>query len=155
MSRACDPLPSIRDPEVDPCRRPIESHELDQLRKLGRAVRALRFDGGQLVVSSGRFAFAAQLNQNSLLRIETGIRRTRRATLQRLANGAARLNPSAGAHDEIFARLIEAAGDALAPASKYQFRVDRRRLRRCRRGAAHAVIGEPKLPNTAQEMAHA
>jgi hypothetical protein len=36
--------------------------------------------------------------------------------------------------EEIFDRLIEATGDSLAPHSIYQYRVDRRRMRRYRRG---------------------
>ena len=135
-SQIHNPLPSIVRAEEDSCRRPIEQPEVADLRVLGRVVRALRFDGERLVVNTHYLSLAAQLRRKSLWRIETGIRRTRRSTLRRLAKAAARLNPSAGTQDEIFDRLIEAAGNALAPPSKYQFRVDRRRLRRYRRRAA-------------------
>ena len=106
------------------------------MRGLGREVRASRFDCGQLIVQVGQLGRAAQVPTTTLWRIETGVRRTRRSTLLRLAKAAARLNPPAGAQDEILDRLIEAAGNALAPPSKYQFRVDRRRLRRYGRRAA-------------------
>ncbi len=134
--------PSIVDPAAYSCRRPIESSELRDLRALGCEVRALRFVNGRLVVRSSELGLLAQIPRRTLWRIETGIRRTRRSTLQRLAKAAARLNPAAGTHDEIFARLIEAAGNALAPPSKYQYRVDRRRMRRFRRANTNPHLRE-------------
>ncbi len=135
-SQARNVEPPVTDPSDYPCRRPIKSWEVEPLRALGRKVRAIRFDCGDLIVQAGQLSRAAQVPITTLWRIETGVRRTRRSTLQRLAKAAARLNPSAGTQDEIFDRLIEAAGNALAPPSKYQFRVDRRRFRRYRRQAA-------------------
>ena len=136
MPRARNVEPSAVDPNRYPSRRPLGPSEIPSLRSLGREVRALRFADGRLVVRSSELGLLAQVPRRTLWRNETGIRCTRRSTLLRLAKAAARLNPSAGTRDEILDRLIEAAGNALAPPSKYQFRVDRRRLRRSRRRAA-------------------
>lgn len=134
--------PPVVDPASYPCRRPITCTEIPELRALGRAVRALRFVGEQRAVRSTDLGLLAQVPITSLWRIETGVRRTRRSTLQRLAKAAARLNPAAGTQREIFDRLVEVAGSALAPPSKYQYRVDRRRLRRFRRANAITYLRE-------------
>jgi hypothetical protein len=150
-SQAGNVEPSLIDPAVYPCRRPIETSELENLRELGREVRALRFVRGRLIVRSSQLGLRAQVPRMTLWRIETGVRRTRRSTLQRLAKAASRLNPSAGTQDEIFERLIEAAGDALAPPSKYQYRVNRRRTRRFRRSNANLDLRELSGRNTSTE----
>ncbi len=134
--------PSLIDPAKYPCRRPIEAWEVESLRTLGREVRAIRFHQGKLAIRAGKLGRAAQVPGTTLWRIETGVRRTRRSTLQRLAKATARLNPSAGTQGEILARLIEAAGSALAPPSKYQYRVDRRRMSRFRRSNANPYLRE-------------
>ena len=141
-SKAGNVEPSLIDPAVYPCRRPIEVSDLQNLRELGREVRALRFVSGRLVVRSSELGLLAQVPRRTLWRIETGIRRTRQSTLQRIAKAASRLNPSAGTQDEIFGQLIEAAGDALAPPSKYQYRVNRRRMRRFRKSNANQYLRE-------------
>ena len=87
--------PSLIDPAVYPCRRPIEASDLQNLRELGREVRALRFVGGRLVVRSSELGLLAQVPRRTLWRIETGIRRTRQSTLQRIAKAVSRLNSSA------------------------------------------------------------
>jgi hypothetical protein len=87
--------PSVVDPAAYPCRRPIRSAEIPELRALGRLVRGLRFVDGQRVVRSIDLGFLAQVPVTTLWRIETGIRRTRQPTLQRVAKAASRLNPFA------------------------------------------------------------
>jgi hypothetical protein len=139
-SQAGNVEPSLIDPAVYPCRRPIEASDLQNLRTLGREVRALRFVRGRLAVRSSQLGLRAQVPRMTLWRIETGVRRTRQSTLQRIAKAAARLNPSAGTQDEILERLIKAAGNSLAPPSPYQYRVNRRRMRRFRRSNANQVF---------------
>lgn len=134
--------PSLIDPAVYPCRRPIEASDLQNLRELGREIRALRFVSGRLVVRSSELGLLAQVPRMTLWRRETGVRRTRRSTLQRLAKAASRLNPSAGTQDEILERLIKAAGNSLAPPSPYQYRVNRRRMRRFRKSNANYYLRE-------------
>ena len=145
--------PSMVDPAAYPCRRRIRSAEILDLRALGRVVRGLRFVDGRRVVRSTDLGFLAQVPITTLWRIETGIRRTRRSTLQRIAKAASRLNPSAGTQDEIFGQLIEAAGDALAPPSKYQYRVNRRRMRRYRRSNANPYLRKlsGRIPDTEEK----
>ncbi len=87
--------PSVVDPAAYPCRRPIRSAEIPELRALGRLVRGLRFVDGQRVVRSIDLGFLAQVPVTTLWRIETGIRRTRQSTLQRIAKAVSRLNSSA------------------------------------------------------------
>jgi hypothetical protein len=128
--------PSVVDPNRYPCRRPIQLTEIPALRALGSEVRALRFDGGRLVVGTKRFAQAAQVPQMSLWRIETGVRRTRASTLRRIAKAAARLNPNLGSSNEVLERLLKTGGESIAPESQYQYRVHRPRMRRFRKGSA-------------------
>jgi hypothetical protein len=141
-SQAANVEPSLIDPAVYPCRRPIEASDLENLRELGREVRALRFVRGRLVVRSSQFGLLAQVPRMTLWRIEAGVRRTRQSTLQRIAKAASLLNPSAGTQDEILERLIKAAGTSLAPPSPYQYRINRRRMRRFRKTNANYYLRE-------------
>jgi len=129
------------------CRRPIEDWERPYLSGLGRSLRDLRI-GGDRPVSPALVSSLAEMHRVHLWRIERGLRRTRRSTLDRLAAALTKARPELGAPARIAARLAAEAGPALAPESNYRARVQRRRHRRWRkkwsrgewriRGIAHA-----------------
>lgn len=116
-------------------RRPITDDEIPYLEALGAELRQLRTDVG---LQRARLASLAGVQPETIRWIEFGVRRTRRPMLERLV--AATL--TAGGDDldavvaaEVVDHLCALAGPALAPASQYQDRVDRRRARRVRKAA--------------------
>lgn len=101
------------------CRRPITDAEVPYLGRLGSTIRGLRDEAG---TSRPDVARRAEISVSTLERIEAGFRRTRRSTLERLVRALDK--------PEALADLIDCAGPALAPESRYRDRVDRRRRRR-------------------------
>jgi hypothetical protein len=71
---------------------------------------------------------------STIQRIEAGARRTRRSTLDRIAEALG--------DPQLAGVLAELAGPALAPESPYAERIARRRVRRHRRRAAKALWRE-------------
>lgn len=115
--------------------RPIEAHEVPHLQRLGRAVHELRMAAG---VSQRKLAWLAQLGDSQYRAIETGTRRTRRATLERIVGALADVDGDLDAAG-VLEDLVELAGPALAPPSQYQARVDQRRERRTKKQDAIEV----------------
>ena len=105
-------------------RRPLQPHEVEPLRRLGAEVRELR---GRSGLSCRQLGAAALFTTRHLERIEQGARRTRRSTLERLVDVMLLAAPDLGERDELVARLLQAAGPALAPESPY---ADKSRARR-------------------------
>ncbi len=113
-----------------PCRRPIADAEVQNLQALGAALRAARRSAGltQTVV-----ARRALIGERHLRDLETGRRRTRRSTLDRLSAALVSESPAGMAALRILMVLLQAAGSNLAAESPHAARVDRRRARRTRR----------------------
>ena len=70
-----------RDDERSRCRSPIEVWEMSHLESLGPRIRALRQDAG---LSQATLGAATELSRTSIERVELGLRRTRRSTLERI-----------------------------------------------------------------------
>ena len=118
------------------CRRPIVEWEVPWLAKLGACVRDCRKQAG---LSQAVLAARAGLAERSLRRIEHGHRRTRTSTLQRLVAALVGGPAWNGMADEVMARLLEAAGPALADESEYRSRIEARRRRRVVKQGRRAV----------------
>lgn len=94
---------------------------------------------GRAGLSQVRLATAAELASSTIERIESGARRTRRSTLERITAALER--------PKVAAELAAFAGPALAPESEYAERIVRRRERRGRPNrnrAAHAAHVEAR-----------
>jgi transcriptional regulator with XRE-family HTH domain len=109
--------------------RPIPE-EVPYLAQLGDHLRRLRLDAG---LAQWAMADLAVLAPRHIRRLERGECRTRRSTLERIANALADVNPDLGPADQLIDRLVELAGPALAPESPYADRIARRRARRVRK----------------------
>ena len=120
-----------RDDERSRCRSPIEVWERSHLESLGPRIRALRQDAG---LSQATLGAATELSRTSIERVELGLRRTRRSTLERIVAVLVAEPARQGALDE----LLALAGPAIAEESKFAARVARRRARRARRQRAHS-----------------
>jgi transcriptional regulator with XRE-family HTH domain len=118
---------SGRQRERDGCRRRIEPAEVPLLHTLGTELRSLRRTAG---LTQRELAEGACLTRSHVERIEAGVRRTRRSTLERMA---ATLTVAEPDPEHLADALAELAGPALAPESEYAERVARRRERRERR----------------------
>ena len=111
-------------------RRPIEPAELPDLWRLGEEIRKARTSTGLSVAECAR---RAQISGPYLWRLEHGQRRPRRGTLRRLAEAIASGRPC-GSAAELPERFVAAAADRLATESAHRERLERRRMRRLRRG---------------------
>lgn len=111
-------------------RRPLQPHEVEPLRLLGAELRRLRRGSG---LSCRQLGAAALFTTRHLERIEQGARRTRRSTLERLVDVMLVAAPHLGERDELVARLVRAAGPALAPESPYADKSQARREGKARR----------------------
>jgi transcriptional regulator with XRE-family HTH domain len=117
-------------PPSDPGRRPLLDWERCLATQLGAELRRFRIEAG---LSQASLAARAGVAERSLRRIEHGQRRTRRSTLDRLAQGMAQELAVKDHPEVVLARLLAAAGPTLAPESIYGDRVNaRRRARRAR-----------------------
>ena len=82
-------------------------------------------------------ALAADLSRVQIARIESGVRRTRRSTLRRIACVLVVENPRQGPVDQLLNDLVAMAGPALAEESAYAERVGRRRAVRSDKAVSH------------------
>lgn len=105
-------------------RRPLQPHELEPLRLLGAEVKELRRRSG---LSCRQLSAVVLFTTRHVERIEQGARRTRRSTLERLVDALVLAAPDLGQRDELVARLVRAAGPALAPESPYAGKSQARR----------------------------
>lgn len=115
---------------TDEGRRPLRAYERVHLERLGRLLATTRRAVG---VTQGELALAAGLSRVQLARIETGVRRTRRSTLTRIAAALVFEAPTLGSVERLVDDLVEEAGPALAEESAYAERVARRRALRVER----------------------
>ncbi|HEU5151104.1 MAG TPA: helix-turn-helix domain-containing protein [Iamia sp.] len=106
---------------------------MSHLLGLGRELRAIRAEAGLTLVAVSRLA---TITAGHLGALERGRRRTRRSTLERIV---AVLVPDELDREATVARLVEAAGPALAPESDFTERVARRRARRERQDRSAAI----------------
>jgi transcriptional regulator with XRE-family HTH domain len=109
--------------------RPIPE-EVPYLAQLGDHLRRLRLEAG---LAQWAMADLAELAPRHIRRLERGECRTRRSTLERLANALVDVDPDLGPADQLLDELVELAGVALAGESAYPDRVARRRARRQRK----------------------
>jgi transcriptional regulator with XRE-family HTH domain len=112
-------------------RRPIRLDEVPHLARLGRELRSLR-EAARL--SRPELAALSSTSVETIKTIELTKARTRQSTLDRLTQALAAAQPQLGVAEVLLARLVAAAGPALAPESKYSARVESRRRRRARKG---------------------
>ncbi len=112
-------------------RRPIEPGEVSHLERIADELRSLR---NAAALSRPELAALASVSAETIKGIELTKARTRRSTLDRLSQALAHAQPQLGLGETVLARLVRAAGPALAPESKYSDRVESRRLRRARKG---------------------
>lgn len=119
-------------------RRPIASWEVFYLERLGDLLRTRRRSAG---LTQLELAHRSQLL--GLSNIERGVRRTRPSTIARIAKALVSAHPRLNDSEAVAAGLVEAAGPALAPESRYRDRLDRRRRRRARRGLYGPVEEDP------------
>jgi transcriptional regulator with XRE-family HTH domain len=110
--------------------RPIEPGEVPYLTQLGDHLRRLRLDAG---LTQWAMADLAALAPRHIRRLERGDSRTRRSTLERIADALADVDPDLGPAEQLLDRLVELAGPALAAESPYADRIARRRARRLRK----------------------
>lgn len=108
---------------------------------LGAELRAMRTERG---LSTRSLAMRSTVSRNTILRLESGIRRPRPATLNALAYGLDHQDP-----DPLAERLMQAAGPSLRPDTEAGLKARRRRLRRAHR-AVNRLRGE-----VATEAVHA
>jgi hypothetical protein len=115
-------------------RRPIPDEEVPDLEALGRELVGYREMFG---LARSSVAELALLHPSHLWRLELGLRRTRRSTLERIVAAFMELADDevteAVTADEVLTRLLAAAGSSLAEESRYQERMLRRAKRRQRR----------------------
>jgi transcriptional regulator with XRE-family HTH domain len=114
-------------------RRPIRAEERPYLLAMGAALKAARLHAG---LTTRAVAERSQLDVRHLHRLERGERRTRASTLHRLV---AVLGLDMAQRDVLLARLVAIAGPALAPESRFAWRVRGRRQRRARKRAKATI----------------
>ncbi len=112
-------------------RRPIAPDEVQHLERLASELRSQRTAAG---LSRPELAALSSTSAETIKGIELMKARTRRSTLDRLSQALAIAQPQLGVAEVLLARLVAAAGTALAPESKYSDRVEARRERRARKG---------------------
>lgn len=108
-------------------RRPLRAVEVPHLQRLGRYLSGLRRAAG---LTQPELALAAGLSRVQVARIETGVRRTRRSTLHRVAAVLVVDCPGSAPVDSLVEDMVSMAGPALAEESAYAERVTRRRTPR-------------------------
>lgn len=111
--------------------RPIRPEEIPHLEGLGSRLRGLRRAVG---FSQAELARRAELSPWMVRALERGARRTRRSTLERVAQALASAPQPPAPAPDVAGELVALAGPALAPESPYRARVERRRARRRRKG---------------------
>jgi transcriptional regulator with XRE-family HTH domain len=115
-------------------RRPItDPGEIACLERLGRELARLR---RAAALSIRDLAWCCEMHPRSISRLESGSRRTRRSTLERICDVYVSEDESLGPLDVLVDRLCALAGPGLAPESPWQARIERRRRRRSRRREA-------------------
>ena len=110
------------------CRRPIAADEVVGLEALGGELRRLRREVAG--ISRARLGVLAEVSSRQLEQIERGIRRTRRSTLERIAEALVQIRPDLGEPAALAVWLVALARNGLAPESEYRERVDKRRKAR-------------------------
>lgn len=119
--------------------RPIRAHERGHLLTLGRLLGTVRRASG---LTQAELALYADLHRVQVARIERGMSRTRRSTLERLAAALVVSNPGLGSAHRLADDLVEAAGPALAEESAYAERVARRRAKRSELAWRHDEVAD-------------
>lgn len=117
---------------VSRIRRPLQDHEIPYLIGFGTLLGTMRRQAG---ITQANLARWAGLSETQVYRLERGVRRTRRSTIERMA-WVISLGPDEdyvspfGDPAVITGTLIRAIGPALAPESDHTDRVTRRRALR-------------------------
>lgn len=111
----------------------ITDEERPHLEALGHDLHQTRRDIG---MSRAELARRAELSDGHVWRIETGRRRTRRMTLERIAHSVAEWTEGWLDETEVLEGWLELAGPALAPDLEHPERWGKRKARRQRRRAA-------------------
>jgi transcriptional regulator with XRE-family HTH domain len=114
-------------------RRPIEDWETPYLEALGAALKTARLAAG---LSRAGMARGAEVSEETIYRIEAGLRRTRLSTLERIA--VFLYEESSEDPWRMTDHFASVAGPSLAPESVFPERVERRRARRERKGSERA-----------------
>ncbi len=99
-------------------------------RTLGQELRALRHAAR---LSLRQLEWLCELSAPQLCRIESGARRTRQSTLERIAASLVSVRPDLGPAAELARWLTSLAGPALAPESAYAEEIAERRRRQWER----------------------
>lgn len=136
---------------MNECRRPIEDWERPYLNDLGIRLRLYR---DEIALPRREVAWLAQLHPSQLYRIETGIRRTCRSTIERIMAVYAQVYRWDDTETaERVERLVALAGPALAPESEHAERVVRRRTKRFDRMARELELAERIAMGMARPLA--
>lgn len=112
---------------MSPPLRPIEPEEVPFLREFGAILRGFRVHVG---ATQSMLGIEAQMHPMHVYRLERGARRTRLSTIWRLASALADFSDGELDADDVAELLVEAVGPALAPESKYEDVLAKRRARR-------------------------
>jgi len=136
-------------PSPSGSRRPIEPVEVPHFQRLGETLRRERERVGLSIAECAR---RACISGPYLSRLERGHRRTRRTTIERIATAFWMADLYGTQRPVILAKLLEAAGIALAPESCFQERVEQRRGRRVRRARYVARIPAGYCPGCARPL---
>jgi len=123
--------------------------EQPDLRRLGEEIRKARIAAGLSIAECAR---RARISAPYLWRLEHGERRTRGSTLRRLATALWTADPYDTQRPAILAELLDAAGIALAPESRFQRRVEQRRRQRIRKARYVARIPAGYCPGCARPL---
>lgn len=112
---------------ADEGRKPLRANERVHCARLGLLLATTRRAIG---LTQAQLALGAGLSRVQVARIESGVRRTRRSTLTRIAAVLVAEVPRLGPVDRLVADFVREAGPALAEESAYAERVTRRREQR-------------------------
>ena len=104
--------------------KPLENWERPHVERLGHLLFDLRFkqNGDLNRLTQHELARLAGMSSKGLEKIEQGVRRTRRETLERIARALVKARPALGTAKMVLEQLLEAAGPALAPPSEWHAR---------------------------------
>jgi transcriptional regulator with XRE-family HTH domain len=123
--------------------KPLEDWERPYVKRLGNLLFELRSkpcDGDRNHLTQRELARRAGMSSKGLEKIEQGVRRTRRATLERIAGALVEARPAVGTVESVLEQLLKAAGPALAPPSAWSAahlrQAERRERRRAKRMAS-------------------
>ena len=100
--------------------------EIPAMEALGERLLAMRRRAG---ASQALLATRAGLSVLTVARLEHARQRVRPATLRRLIAALVEMSPALGDVDTLTADLLEIAGPGVAPESRTQHRIERRRTR--------------------------